>query len=115
MALFELCPKKKKKKHKKKKDAEDFKTCYSQVKIRRRRQIKNVLFWIEQRGLGPPIQAVKSLKNRQSRSAINQGLYFQTSSRESGQEIFVKNEILIDSILSQSTTQLSRLKKGSTK
>ena len=29
MALFELCPKKKKKK----KDAEDFKTCYSQVKI----------------------------------------------------------------------------------
>ena len=33
MALFELCPKKKKKKHKKKKkDAEDFKTCYSQVK-----------------------------------------------------------------------------------
>ena len=31
MALFELCPKKKKK-HKKKKDAEDFKTCYSQVK-----------------------------------------------------------------------------------
>ena len=33
MALFELCPKKKKhKKKKKKKDAEDFKTCYSQVK-----------------------------------------------------------------------------------
>ena len=31
MALFELCPKKKKKK--KHKDAEDFKTCYSQVKI----------------------------------------------------------------------------------
>ena len=28
MALFELCPKK----NKKKKDAEDFKTCYSQVK-----------------------------------------------------------------------------------
>ena len=32
MALFELCPKKKNKKKKKKKDAEDFKTCYSQVK-----------------------------------------------------------------------------------
>ena len=31
MTLFELCPKKKKKK--KHKDAEDFKTCYSQVKI----------------------------------------------------------------------------------
>ena len=30
MALFELCPKK----NKKKKDAEDFKTCYSQVKMR---------------------------------------------------------------------------------
>ena len=33
MALFELCPKKKKKKKKHKKDAEDFKTCYSQVTI----------------------------------------------------------------------------------
>ena len=33
MALYELCPKKKHKK-KKKKDAEDFKTCYSQVKKR---------------------------------------------------------------------------------
>ena len=32
MALFELCPKKKLHK-KKKKDAEDFKTCYSQVKM----------------------------------------------------------------------------------
>ena len=34
MALFELCPKKNKNKNKnkKKKDAEDFKTCYSQVK-----------------------------------------------------------------------------------
>ena len=32
MVLFELCPKKKKKKHK---DAEDFKTCYSQVKMTR--------------------------------------------------------------------------------
>ena len=32
MALFELCAKKKKKKHKK--DAEDFKTCYSQVKTK---------------------------------------------------------------------------------
>ena len=36
MALFELCPKKKNKKKKKKKDAEDFKTCYSQVNIKSR-------------------------------------------------------------------------------
>ena len=33
MTLFKLCPKMKKQ-HKKKKDAEDFKTCYSQVKIK---------------------------------------------------------------------------------
>ena len=40
MALFELCPKKKKKhkKKKKKEDAEDFKTCYSQVKSHKTRQ-----------------------------------------------------------------------------
>ena len=47
MALFELCPKKNKK-NKKKKDAEDFKTCYSQVIKNQRAQNHNFfMIWLQ--------------------------------------------------------------------
>ena len=46
MVLFELCPNnnKKKKKKKNKKYAEDFMTCYSQVKMNGRAVVQHVIF-----------------------------------------------------------------------